>query len=836
MFMQKKKSYAPMPPSEFDTSKTHFQNVISTTAICKDRSCPLPAFIEFVSSFIKANPETFSIVFAYLARYTDQIGNPVTSIQCFTVRANKWRASTLQDIADGSFADIWGEDYEAQYEIEGSAILTTHVTFWSPCPGGTQYQASRIVNACGMEYHISTIEYETDECFFGLFSKSLTKQEISDIKDVVCYEPNTKVSLEYAKDILEAMQLMHYSFRLSMPDVLLNAEGQTEIKCMLYDSHYWFIDETREEIEIEVESTSKFFAYDFETVSRDGRTYPIVFSYATECEEGCIATEDPLNEPLSERIMTIFAKFCKLENRRPVSFNGSNFDDLLLFRELPPDTINAIKGNGNSILWFSIFGKKSFDVAKFVKTSLKKACEAFGVEGKFENPDFDALNREFREGSVTITQEMRKYAIQDARCLFSLTQKLHQLFMTLDINIFANISIAQCAMSLMKKHLKKMGSKLWQIDDLEQHAKLRGFMNGGKCHGEIGLHNFEEDLNLYDVNSMYPHFMTTERFILNASNLVSTQDLVWHGFYSVLVTKQATVCCMPARKEDGTLDWDPKIPYASKGMGISLEDHVMRGGEYVLVEGLKFEHIETSSEMFEWMQNLIKLKETATVDCLRNMYKLLINSMSGKLTQAPITEQIKLSRKVRHEFVSQIRTYEEGAVYGMISKLPKPVCTGSLVNGMLVYEYARRQLNAHIAESDNFVYCDTDSVVTTSKLSTSSVLGALKLEQTMTHCLCNGKKMYVLFDDPHGALKNSTLSIPEKLKLLEKKKCSLKGFGRTGIYENDDEQTENWMWMLRAYLEKATSVTIDYQYCKRTKMMPHFQDLPKVYTNFVGLE
>lgn len=801
-------------PHEFKQYPLDFKNARRIDCVCTDRSCSLKEFNEFILSYLESNRDTHSLVVSYLIKGTDRAGNIASGIAQTTILAAKYTSETFQKISDGVYEDIWGVDYEPEYDIQASAILTTHVRFWEPLPGGSTYEASRTISLNGKTFQISTIEHEPNECFWGLF-KCLTPAQLLDIKDLIEYEPNTRVSLEYASDILGAMARCGISISLQMPDTTLNPGGTHVIRCLLHDQHYWFIDSVSqsESPTPDVDDVGPhFFAYDFETVSKDGRTWPYIISYATESESGCFSTHDPVNEPLTSDITALFAKYCMVERRRPVSFNGSVFDDLLLFRELPNDCLKGYKGNGNSILWYTCYGKKSLDLTKFVKSTLAKACNAFGVEGKFEAPDFDAINRQFENGTLVVSPQMREYAIQDSKCLYALTLKMYDTFKALNINIFGNISIAQCAMRLMRK----ANGMLWQITNMQEHQFFRSFMVGGKCDAKVGMHRHPL-IYLFDFNSLYPDVMTKGTYIKHASDLQPTSEILWHGFYTVMVTKQARVSTLPRRGEDGILDWQAAVPYVSKTMGISVLDHLKYGGTLELIEGYAFKTLEFDAHMFDWMSNLIKLKQDATDPCLREMYKLLINSMSGKLTQEPITEQVRLTKKINSEHVTQIIQYDTD-LYGIKSRLETPITTGSLINGMLVYEYARRKLNALIGECENFMYCDTDSVVCTSTFETSDDLGGLKLEAVGDRFLCNGKKSYVMW------------MMDEALKF------SMKGFGKWGRYGDDVVLTRNWEWMERAYREGISEVRIHCSICRRKGLMPNFQDVPKVYTNFVGMQ
>lgn len=785
-----------------------FKNVKRLTYVCKHSVCPMEDFLDFIIIHLTEHPSTRYVVITHLSKHLDAIGRPVNDMRNITIKAEKFTRQSLNDLSKSRYDELFGEDYEPEVQIYGDAIMTTAVTFWMPLPGGYHTEIRKTIVVKNHTYEVTSAEHEPNECFWGILLTVFSGPTIDLIKRLSRYQPNTKVSLCYARDIIETMNRCNLEISLKMPDLLIG-EGPP-IRCMLYEEHYWVIDRltphegARWLID---EDSRKYFTYDFETVSAGGRTYPYIFSYATETESGTLHTCDPINDPLSIPITETFIRLCLIEQRRPVSFNGSNFDDMLLFRELPSDAVRACKGEGNSILWFTCYGKKSLDIARFVKTSLEKACTAFGVEGKFGAPDFDALNDRFdRTGLVTVTREMLEYAEQDSRCLYDLTTKLASLFSTLNINIFGNISIAQCAMRLMRK----ANGTLWQIKDPELHQFVRSFMIGGKCHANVGIHNFGPSklCKLFDVNSLYPYVMTKGVFIREASEFGPCSDVVWHGLYVVLVTKQAKVVTLAKRGE--TLDWDPPVPYVTKCMGVSLADHVKYGGTYELIEGYKFHTVTTSSRMFDWMSDLIKLKQDAVDPCMRNMYKLMINSMSGKLTQAPITDQVRFSKSVGDAMIDEFKEIDVG-MYAMRSKLEVPMYTGSLLNGMLVYEYARAELNRYIYEADDFYYCDTDSLFTTSDVKVSDGLGEMKLEAVGDRFYCNGKKSYVLMyaDKPV--------------------KVSMKGFGPKGYYADDAEMSQNWEWIVRSV--GKDEVKISYKYCERHGMMPNFKDLEKVYKN-----
>ena len=510
-----------------------------------------------------------------------------------------------------------------------------------------------------------------------------------------------------------------------------------------------------------------------------------------------LSTDEPGNPKFLLDIANVFVDY-EQKGYTAVGFNSNYYDDLFLLRILDVRRCNIKKGTGNSIISMT-FGKTHFiDACRFMKTTLKDACRMLDIENGKLDQDHNAVTEQFsRDGYVMITNDMLEYSRRDTECLWKMWSKAKTLFRdTFNLEPDGCVSLSQ----MVYNKFRHTNPGVPQLKD----PKWRKYVIGGKCHGVIG--KYTKNINVYDINSLYPSVMMTQNFISKASGWGPTDALVWHGLYDVRVTKNPKYVIIPHRTD--VLDWQPKqSDYIAHCSGVDIYDHIRYGGELEIINGWCYSEIETSNTMFNFLKEFYEIKSSA-VGPVRALAKLLMNSLSGKLTQRPIERETHIvfgEPLANSEF-----DYIGDDIYLSTLDKRRATTTGSLINGILIYSYSRRLLHEFMYSCDDCFYCDTDSIFTTSSLKCDNLLGGMKLEASGNLLYVGGKKMYTLKDSNSKTVK-----------------VALKGARLIGYFNDDLKPTSSDEWLIRAW--GSDSFSISMESCSRRDLIAKFGLLSKSF-------
>lgn len=697
----------------------------------------------------------------------------------------------FEDFTEMKFGELYGENYEMKMTgtVIGEEVVVDVIDCLYDIPGGNApTQESQFVCVNG-EYRIATspVDYEVNECFFGCLAEILGETKVSQFKTKIKYISNTKLST----NDLHKLRPMFVKGKID-PVVNSVSYGQgLVIPLILSDGHYFHdygpASYIPHDFSEETVKDSKILAYDFETVLDDA--IPYMFSWFDGSKSGCL---HGLNtQQLMEKVMILLNAYAD-EGYTFIGYNSQKYDNLILIDYFNLDKTKVIKGKGNSLLSISLAHGSFVDVFKFTGRSLADSCKMLEIASPKTTLDHEAVNTEFLEtGSVIVTPKMKEYSIKDVTSLYEVWMKLTNMFETLGFHPSGCVSLAQ--MMFNKFHAVNKPSPP-QLIAYDSHMKFREYLVGGKVDCRKGHFKAKPDHTfvMIDRNSMYPAEMIMSNFLKShGQDLLPTKELVDYGCYDVLVTKVGKVNCIPF-KSDLPLDWQKEPPFKTKCLGLDIENHIKHGGRVEILEGYVVTSPKLSNSMFQLIEHIMREKETATGP-LREVYKLLANSLSGKLCQQIISVQSTLNFEPK-----------SGASFPVSRNLwcnptskERPTVTGSVVNGAMIYSYARASLNDMIAKVGNFYYCDTDSVLYECPIDSIPKdqfhLGGWKVECTGDEIYIGGKKLY---------------SIYQNGELL---KSSFKGVVARGLFEDDEIETSSKSWLKRCMDDDIKSFTYAYK-------------------------
>jgi hypothetical protein len=411
--------------------------------------------------------------------------------------------------------------------------------------------------------------------------------------------------------------------------------------------------------------------------------------------------------------------------------NGGRFDYLLLLRELRGE----VMFKGRSLMSAKIGPHELRDSFHIIPESLKNANRKMEMDYSC----FTKSRRNVHRDAI-IT-----YCIDDCESLYEIVSVFHEKFGT-------PLTIGQAAMSELRKHYKF--ERMPELAD----DYLRQWFFGGRVEClKTGI--IQAPLNLYDVNSMYPHVMATYQHPVSSSFDIGRRLRGDTIFITLHCKNRGALVC---RADDGSLTtqctegvfnttiWEYEV---ARKHGLISDVEIIRT--------LQFPQLTDFSKfilpLYTLRQSAKEALQTADPFTARNLtrdilfYKLLMNNAYGKFAQNP--------RRFKQHFITEPMTrpddnaFEWGDLPDIetdgywIWSQPTPehrynnVATAASITGA-----ARAVLLDALASCDNPVYCDTDSIIC-SRLDDRQhidklALGAWDIEASMHTFIGNGKKLY----------------------------------------------------------------------------------------------
>ena len=369
------------------------------------------------------------------------------------------------------------------------------------------------------------------------------------------------------------------------------------------------------------------------------------------------------------------------------------------------------------------------DSFKFFRSSLKNLGYMLKLKHKkLDSPKDIGDNR-------IITNELIKYAKQDARVQYDLSQYIIDQHKKLDIK--PTVSIAQYSARIFKRHFIKNAIITLPPNDILKAAIL-------SYHGGLNIFNAPmgmiRDVYELDINSAYPFAMSIIPNFNNCSyKFVDDLDPDREGIYKISGIAKTTK--YPILFEH---DFRHISGESIKDIWITSYElkEAMRTNDLKIekIRGIVIEEKENQYNPFkEFVKSFYKLKvNTPKSDPNYHYWKLTLNSIYGKLIQGipidNISSRCHLDRKT-----------------DVITSLPIRYKAGGLFNPLiasLITGYIRAMLRAY-ALKYKALDTSTDSIKTTIKPKTKDLgkeLGAWSIDN-FGDCLFLRNKLYIHYGE-----------------------------------------------------------------------------------------
>ena len=687
----------------------------------------------------------------------------------------------LSILYQGSFQEVW-EDYEVEpvldfrlgthkitivYEhptiMGGGQITEFSCKFLNYYPARKKYSIGFCLLDC-----IHQVLGRGDDLYnekliskkFKINTKTLiAKKHLSHVEKM--FKININVYLDELDDENKP-QYYYKSLRKNTSTIFLVLENR----------HYFIfsnvIDSLSEDFMIKDDSElhNEYLFYDLETYMHPIKYDTIIYTlnYLHTDSDGVvkdckIIVKDCIKDELDGIIYKFFSKFYEgKKNVYLVGFNNGSFDDYMLIRVLmkystaPPKTmIDANK----LVLQFNWGRLTSKDLNRFLNTSLREALEGFGC--KVQKGDLDHKQVQLAVENEKFTEYMEEnisgvvsYSRGDVFGLKELYFKTRKTFLdispVMDIDKF--LTLSQMSMKAFKTEFKKEHGPDYTpvVLNKEMDDYVRKALVGGKTR--VYGNSESDDVLGVDCTSLYPYAMINNEFAyvkrkknskgdkkldLNVFDVVNEYVLGDKGFYNIRILTQPEENIYPKRKEDLTWDWGCKEEFETHTDHIRLEYFIKCGGTYKFLGGYKFKSKVLWSPFFsQYMENIKNMKiqqdeykksgDSRYNKVLRECLKLILNSLSGKMTQKPfIRERVILNTKAQRAKIeklhkpSWIPIDENAGIYLVEWENPdnEIYIKSSTINGIFIYSYAQKHMHEKLLSKIPLEYkytTDTDSL------------------------------------------------------------------------------------------------------------------------------
>ncbi len=403
--------------------------------------------------------------------------------------------------------------------------------------------------------------------------------------------------------------------------------------------------------------------------------------------------------------------------------NGGKFDFLFIidYADKNDDLIIVdIKLINSSIGYLKIsYHKKTIifkDSYLILPKSLLKLTTDFDVKHKKLEMDYELGIEDKR---------FNKYFENDLKGLYELLEQVDTAHLTL-----ASTSIS---VFLKQFYRTKPAKNFLNVDNIFREA-----YKGGRTE----IFNFKgKDLYYYDINSLYPYVMQKYKFpIIQSNNFNFSNQLTSNGLYYCYITTPPKIHIpILSYKKDNKLIF-PVGCFNGWFYGAELLKAKELGYIIKIQRGYEF---KTAYLFKDFVNHFYQIKKSAT-GSKREIAKLYLNSLYGKFGQKHYQKSYQLLKNDDEKDIVLSKKYKLKS-NPLILQYP---FIHSEIAGMIT-SYARLELYLLIerAGPENVYYCDTDSIITSTKLKTGNEIGEIKLEHKIKNFIALSPKFYSIKDE-----------------------------------------------------------------------------------------
>lgn len=403
-------------------------------------------------------------------------------------------------------------------------------------------------------------------------------------------------------------------------------------------------------------------------------------------------------------------------------FGGAS-DMVFLLQELMRDEGVSIKGvfSGSSAIMVTVQRGELvwcfIDSFWLMQVSLKKI-------GKWLGPEFAKGEVDYQTASAV---EMREYNEQDCKILYTAINTVQDVI--LEAGGELGVTAAATAMlTFRRRYLKRPIENSPAESDYARPAYVAS-----------RVERYRETCsraNYYDINSSFPFSMTQScpGSVIGTAKNLETGGL-WIAECDVSV--DSYIPPIPYRSKDNRVFF-PNGRFRAR---ITSEDY--RCGDFRVEKVWQCRHYEDRDDLAQYAHDFYAKRKASDSEFASQVFKILLNSLYGKFAE----RDEKQTLHVRPATVPP--DWTEYAIAPHVYVVPETVSVPHVhvPISTLITARSRRLLLEHMRKghsSGQIFYVDTDSVITTAELHTSSELGGLKLEYQIDRGVFAGSKLYAV--------------------------------------------------------------------------------------------
>jgi len=352
------------------------------------------------------------------------------------------------------------------------------------------------------------------------------------------------------------------------------------------------------------------------------------------------------------------------------------------------------------------------DSIKLIPLALDKACKTFKLTGK------DSLPLDTHESD----SRWEVYNRQDCEALWSVLGRFHAM---VEDNLGGEVGITTPATAMKTWRRKYLTHKIPRGEDAHE------FVFSTYCGGRVEVFQREASaLSYYDINSSYPAVMREpmpcdepiwwqgeppEVFLRSDSEYVGfvEADVELDEYIPPLPVKRDSKLLFPTGRVSGRWDW--------------AELSLVRGCIRRWGRSVWFKSKPLLRTMVEDLYPYRDKSRQGYDEGLAYVVKILLNSLYGKFGQNALRRKVVPWDENLPKGAIPVDGTAESPVWYIDEEVTAPYIMPQIAAH--VTSLARIKLYRHmVAAGDALAYCDTDSIITSGQLETSTALGELKDE------------------------------------------------------------------------------------------------------------
>ena len=415
-----------------------------------------------------------------------------------------------------------------------------------------------------------------------------------------------------------------------------------------------------------------------------------------------------------------------------------------------------------------------WDPCLYTCAPLSKVATDFGLRLSKGELNHEEVQAAYADGRLDewLTQNHQRIVSYNRLDVEVLRELVNRMETALGKEIFKHHTIAGMCyktwreMSIPGGKGKHMKDVALSVESYELDSVVRSAIIGGRVEGIVGDHTLPEGFKMFDVVSLYPTVMQKysypigkEQVITNAETAgqcLANYDFI--GLYWVEYDQspmQTPHPILPVKKENGCLDWSWEGVRAAGPKHAILPDVTIRDlhaagarinwsnpeGRRVValynqvpIYGIVWVRSVPGTLFNEYVEKYSNIKKEEDRKkaqglpfnaALREMSKLMLNSLSGKMSQRNFTKQSKFWTKENalRNFIENNLDNEptpfivsKNAAFTVSKKTPEQSYKNSHPSqiGVFIYAYARSYMWHLFFSRMKVWYSDTDSAIISS--------------------------------------------------------------------------------------------------------------------------